>query len=148
MNKANQIYNVICATCKVLLQVDWLGNQKIHKICDQDLKYLGEARTIEQFFKRYIEVIKDNILKNVSNINDVEWSIKYYDETISKHLLYIEVCKILEIFIKKELIKSSPNYEYMINNIVIDHRKSIIVEITNRSKIINISILNVESFLC
>jgi hypothetical protein len=148
MNKANQIYNVICATCKVLLQIDWFGNQKIDKICDQDLKYLGEARTLEQYFKRYTEIIKDNILKNVSNINDVEWCIKCYDEHIANHLLYIEVCKILEIFIKKELIKSYPSSEYMINNHIIDHKKSIIVEITNKSKIINISVINVQQFLC
>jgi hypothetical protein len=147
MTPATNIYQIVYATCKVVLKVDWLGYQEIHKICDQDLKYLGEARTIELYFQRYIEVIKDNILKNVSNINDVVWSIKCYDERISEHLLYIEVCKILEKFIKKQLIKSHPNRADMINHCHMDHRKSIIVEITNKGKLINISVLNVDPVL-
>jgi len=147
MNNQDQLYETICSTCKVLLQFDWLGNQNICRIQDEDLKYLGKARTIDQYFKRYIECIKENILKNINNINHVEWSIKCYDETISQHLLYIEACKLLDSFIKKEFIKCNPNRISMINNMDIDHRKSIIVEITNKGELLNISVLNVQQFL-
>lgn len=68
MNKTNQIYKVVCATCKVLLQVDWFGNYKINSISDKELQYIGEATNVEQYFKRFIEIIKDNVLTMLNGI--------------------------------------------------------------------------------
>lgn len=106
MTNIVKTYQIFAATCKVLSRIDWLGNHNIHSVTEKDLQYIGKASNIEQYLKRFIEIIKDRVIKNVSNINTVRWTIKGFDETISLHLLMREVSKILDNFMKIELTKN------------------------------------------
>ena len=92
-------YQIISATCKVLAKIDWTGNYVLDKISDKELQFIGEARTPEQYFRRFIEIVKDLVLKKISNINSVKWNVKGFDETISLHYFVREIGKILEKFI-------------------------------------------------
>ena len=147
VNNVTKTYQIFAATCKVLSKIDWLGNHHIHSVTEKDLQYVGKAKNIEQYLNRFIEVIKERVLKNVSNINTVRWNIKGFDETISLHILIREVGKILEKFIKLELTKKYPHYAYHIDKHNINFNKTIVIEITNNDKIILIANLTVEPFL-
>lgn len=147
MTELVKTYQIFAASCKVLSRIDWLGNHHIHSVTEKDIQYIGEARNVNQYFRRFIEVIKERVLKNVSNINTVKWNVKGFDETISLHFLIREVGKILEKFIKAELTKKYPYYSYNINNHNINFDKTIVVEITNNDKIICIANITVEPFI-
>jgi hypothetical protein len=140
-------YQIFTATCKVISRIDWLGNHNILNISEKDLQYVGEATNIDQYIKRFIETIKDHVLKNVSNITTVRWNIKGFDETISLHFLLREVGRILEKFIKLELTKKYPQFAQNINDTNINFNKTIVIEITNNDKIIFTANLTVEPFL-
>ena len=140
-------YNIITATCNVLAKIDWFGNYTIHKITNKDLQYIGNAKNIEEFINRFIEIVKDNVLKKVSNINSIRWNIRGFDETNGFHFLIKEVGKILEQFIKLELTKKHPYYAYEINKHNTNFDKTIVVEITNNNKIIFIANISVEQFI-
>jgi len=147
MTELVKYYQTFAATCNLQANIDWLGNYKINKITNQELKYLGEARNIEQYMKRLVEVIKDNVLKNVSDINTVKWNIKGFDENISLHFLVREVSKILDKFMKKKLIQKYPYIANNINKSYIDFNKSLVIEITNNNKIIFLANISIQSFL-
>jgi hypothetical protein len=140
-------YQIISASCKVLAKIDWSGNYIIDKISDEELQFLGEAKTPEQYFKRFIEIVKERVLKKLSDINYVKWHVKGFDETISLHYFTREVSKILEKYIKLELTKKYPQFVHHINNHKIDFNKTLIVEITNNDKTIFIANINVEHFI-
>jgi hypothetical protein len=140
-------YQIISASCKVLAKIDWSGNYIIDKISDEELQFLGEAKTPEQYFKRFIEIVKERVLKKLSDINYVKWHVKGFDETISLHYFAREVSKILEKYIKLELTKKYPQFVHHINNHKIDFNKTLIVEITNNDKTIFIANINVEHFI-
>ena len=140
-------YQIISASCKVLAKIDWSGNYIIDKISDEELQFLGEAKTPEQYFKRFIEIVKERVLKKLSDINYVKWHVKVFDETISLHYFTREVSKILEKYIKLELTKKYPQFVHHINNHKIDFNKTLIVEITNNDKTIFIANINVEHFI-
>jgi hypothetical protein len=63
MTDITKTYQIISATCKVLAKIDWTGNFILDKITDKELQYLGEASTLIQYFKRFIELVKDHVLK-------------------------------------------------------------------------------------
>ena len=46
---------------------------KINSISNKDIQYIGQAKNIEQYVKRFIEIVKDNVLKNVSDINSIKF---------------------------------------------------------------------------
>ncbi len=140
-------YQIISATCKVLAKIDWTGNYILDKITDKELQYLGEARTPVHYFKRFIELVKDHVLKKISNINSVKWNVKGFDETISLHYFVREIGKILEKFIKLELTNKYPQFAHDINKRNIDFNKTLVVEITNNDKTIFIANITVEPFL-
>ena len=140
-------YQIISASCKVLAKIDWSGNYIIDKISDEELQFLGEAKTPEQYFKRFIEIVKERVLKKLSDINYVKWHVKGFDETIRLHYFTREVSKILEKYIKLELTKKYPQFVHHINNHKIDFNKTLIVEITNNDKTIFIANINVEHFI-
>lgn len=140
-------YQVFAATCKVLSRIDWLGNHHIHSVTEKDLQYVGQATNIDQYLKRFIEIVKERVIKNISNINDVKWNIQGFDETISLHLLIREVGKILEKFIKIELTKKYPHYAYLIDKNNINFNKTLVIEITNNDKIIFLANITVEPFI-
>ena len=147
MTDFSKTYQIVVASCKVLTRVDWTGNYIIDKITDKELQYIGEARNVQQYLRRFIEIVKDKVLKNISNINFIKWHVKGFDETISLHFLVREIGKILEKFIKLELTKKYPQFAYDINKHNIDFNKTLVVEITNNNKIIFIANLTVEPFL-
>jgi hypothetical protein len=140
-------YQIISATCKVLAKIDWTGNYILDKITDKELQFLGEARSPVQYFKRFIELVKDHVLKKISNINSVKWNVKGFDETISLHYFVREIGKILEKFIKLELTNKYPQFAHDINKRNIDFNKTLVVEITNNDKTIFIANITVEPFL-
>lgn len=140
-------YQIISATCKVLARIDWTGNYILDKITDKELQYIGEARTPEQYFKRFVEMVKDHVFKKLSNINSVKWNVKGFDETISLHYFVREIGKIMEKFIKLELTNKYPQFAHDINKCNIDFNKTLVVEITNNDKTIFIANLTVEPFL-
>jgi len=147
MTDITKTYQIISATCKVLAKIDWTGNFILDKITDKELQYLGEASTLIQYFKRFIELVKDHVLKKISNINSVKWNVKGFDETISLHYFVREIGKILEKFIKLELTKKYKQFAYDINKRNIDFNKTLVVEITNNDKTIFIANVTVEPFL-
>ncbi len=147
VHKFTKTYQIISATCKVLTKIDWRGNYIIDKILDKELEYIGEARNVEQYFKRFIELVKDHVFKKVSNINTVKMNVKGFDETISLHYFVREIGKILEKFIKLELTKKYPQFTHNINKHTIDFNKTLVIEITNNDKTIFIANLTVEPFL-
>jgi len=147
MTHVVKTYQVFAATCKILSRIDWLGNHHIYSVTEKDLQYMGKARNVEQYLNRFIEIIKDRVLKNVSDINKITWNIKGFDETISLHILIREVGKILEKFIKLELTKKYPHYAYHIDKHNVNFNKTLVIEITNNDKIILIANLTVEPFL-
>jgi len=140
-------YQIISATCKVLAKIDWTGNYILDKITDKELQFLGEATTPVQYFKRFIELVKDHVLKKISNINSVKWNVKGFDETISLHYFVREIGKIMEKFIKHELTKKYPQFAHHINTHNVDFNKTLVVEITNNDKTIFIANITVEPFL-
>jgi hypothetical protein len=140
-------YQIISATCKVLAKIDWTGNYVLDKISDKELQFIGEARTPEQYFRRFIEIVKDLVLKKISNINSVKWNVKGFDETISLHYFVREIGKILEKFIKLELTQKYPQFAHNINNHNVDFNKTLVVEITNNDKTIFIANITVEPFI-
>ena len=147
MTDLTKNYQIIATSCKVLANIDWFGYHTIHSITDKEIQYVGEAKNIEQYLKRFIEIIKDTVLKNISNINGIKWNIKGFDETIGLHLLIREVGRILEKFIKAKLIKKYPYDTYNINKHNINFDKTIIIEITNNDKIILIANISLEPFI-
>ena len=147
IEKFTKNYQIISATCKVLVDIDWFGNYKINSISNKDIQYIGQAKNIEQYVKRFIEIVKDNVLKNVSDINSIKWHIKGFDETISLHMFVREVGKILEKFIKSYLKKIYPYYAYHIDNHNTNFDKTIVIEITNNDKRIFIANITVEPFI-
>lgn len=147
MTDISKTYQIISTTCKVLLNIDWFGNYKINKITDKELQYISKARNIEEYLNRLIEIIKDNVLKNVSDINTIKWNVKGFDDTISLHFLVREVSKILEQFIKLELTKKYPHYAYHINKHNTNFNKTLVIEITNNNKTIFVANISVEPFI-
>jgi hypothetical protein len=130
-----------------LAKIDWFGNYTIHKITNKDLQYIGNAKNIEDFINRFVEIVKDNVLKKVSNINSIKWNIRSFDETNGFHLFMKEVGKILEKIIKLELTKKHPYYAYEINKHNINFDKTIVVEIIDNDKIIFIVNISVEQII-
>lgn len=140
-------YQIIAATCKVLSNIDWNGYHTLHNITNKDIQYIGEAKNIQQYLKRFIEIVKDNVLKNISNINDIKWKIKGFDDTIGLHLLIREVGKILEQFIKYKLTEKYSYDAYHISKHHINYDKTIIIEMTQNNEIILIANISVEPFI-
>ena len=147
VNRVTKNYQFLSATCKVLATTDWFGNYIINNITDKDLQYIGESRTVEQYIQRFIEIIKDSVLKNVSDINTIKWKIKGFDETISLHFLIREVGKILEKFIKIELTKKYPYYANQIDKHNTNFYKTLVIEITKNNKTIFIANMSFEPFI-
>jgi hypothetical protein len=147
MNDLIKSYQTFTATCKVLVSIDWFGNYTIQKITDKEIKYIGQSLNVDQYFKRFIEVVKDNVLKNVSNINCIKWNIKGFDEGISLHLLVREIGKIIEKYLKIELTQKYPQFGHQINKKSINFNKTLVVEIYNNDKLIFLSNISVESFI-
>jgi len=147
VNKFSKNYQFVSATCKVLARIDWSGNYILDKVTNKELQYLGESNTVDQYFKRFIELVKEHVFKKISDITSIQWNIKGFDETISLHYFVRETSKILEKFIKLELTKKYPLFSREINKHNIDFNKTIVVEITNHNKIIFIAHLTLESFL-
>jgi hypothetical protein len=147
MSDITKTYPIISATCKVLAKIDSTGNFILDKITDKELQFLSEAITPVQYFKRFIEMVKDHVLKNLSNINSVKWNVKGFDETISLHYFVREIGKILEKLIKLELTKKYPQFAHDINKSNIDFNKTLVVEITNNDKTIFIANITIEHFL-
>lgn len=139
--------NILMATCKVLANIDWFGNYKLYNINEKDFQYVSEATNIEDYFNRFIEIVKDRILRNISDINNIKWDIKGFDESISLHYFVREVAKILEKFIKVKLAKKYPYYAYHIDKHNINFDKTIVIQITNNDKIILLATICIEHFL-
>jgi hypothetical protein len=147
IEKVYHASEIIVATGNVLAKIDWTGKYTDSKLSDQDIQYIGKATNVEQYFKRFIETVKDNILKNIKDINSIKWIIKSFDETINLHILVREVGKFLEKYLKLDLIKKYPQFKHHINKQNINYYKTIIIEITNHDKIIFVANLSVESFI-
>ena len=140
-------YQVFATTCKVISRIYLLGNHHIHNLTEKDLQYVGKSRNVQQYSNRFIEIIKERVLKNVSDINKIRWTINGFDETISLHLIIREVRIILENFIKIELTTKHPHYAYHIDKHNINFNKTLVIKITNDDKIILIANLTIEPFL-
>ena len=147
MSEVVKTYQNIGAKCKFLANIDWIGNYKIHSISEKDIQYIGEARNIDQYLKRFIDLVKELVLKNVSDINTIRWNIKGFDESISLHFLIREVSKILEKFIKIEVTKKYPYLSDRIDKHTTNFNKTLIIEITKNNKIIFLANLSIEAFL-
>jgi hypothetical protein len=114
---------------------------------DKDIRYIEEIKNAETYFKRFEEIVKDKVFKNISNINTIKCHVKLFDENISFHLFVKKVSKILEQFIKDTLTKQYPYYAYHINKHNINFNKTIVVEITDNDKTIFVANLDISPFV-
>ena len=62
--KVTKTYQLITATCNVLYNINWVDNYTLHKITDQDIQYIGQARNLHKYLKQFEETVKDKIFKN------------------------------------------------------------------------------------
>ena len=144
----NQTYQLIVASCKVLYELDWIGNYtNLHTLTDKDIQYISQVKNANEYCKRLEEIVKDRILKNISDINNIKWNVKMFDENISFHIFIKEIGKKLEQFIKDTLTKKYPYYANHINKCNIDYNKTIIVEIFNNNEIIFVANLDIRPFI-
>lgn len=147
IRNVTKTYQLITATCNILYNIDWIGNYTLHKITDQDIQYMGQARNLHEYLKRFEETVKDKIFKNIPNINSIKWNVKMFDENISLHLFVKQIGKIIEQFIKDTLTKQHPYYADYIRKHNIDFNKTIVVEITNNNKTLFVANLDIHPFL-
>ena len=47
--KVTKTYQLITATCNVLYNINWVDNYTLHKITDQDIQYIGQARNLHKY---------------------------------------------------------------------------------------------------
>lgn len=144
MNKPLQL---VVANCEVFYDMDWIGNYTDYALTDKDIQYIGQVKNTKEYCKRFEEIVKDSVLKNISDINNIKWNVKMFDENINFHIFVKEIGKKLEQFIKDTLTRKYPHYANHINKCNIDYNKTIVVEIFNNDKIIFVANLDIPPFI-
>ena len=118
-------YDMYCVTCDLLLDVNMLGYPVLRDVLHTNIRLINDITNMNQFMMRIVELIKDNILRNMRDISKIRWNIKCFDECVSLHWLIKDVARVLEKYIK-HIVHIPP----------INLDKTIVIDITNNEKII------------
>ena len=129
-------YNMYCVTCDILFDIDMLGYPMLHDVLHTNIKLMHAMSSIKQYVMRLVELIKDNILRNIHDISKIKWNVKCFDECVSLHWLIKDVAIILETYIK-QIIPIPP----------INLNKTIVIDITNNKHIIFMCCISLDELI-
>ncbi len=129
-------YDMYCVNCDILVDVNMFGYPVLRDVLHTNMQLINTITNMNQFMMRIVELIKDNILRNIRDISKIRWNVKCFDECVSLHWLIKDVARVLEKYIK-----------HIIHNYAINLDKTIVIDITNNDKIIFMFCISLDGLI-
>jgi hypothetical protein len=123
---------------KVLYNVDLFGNYVNTQIINKELHCVQRTINIEQYINQFIDTVKNNVLRHVSDVTTIKWNITVFDETIRLHCFAKNITNQLLSFMRTKL---------RYNEYVINFNETLVIEIINKKETIFLANLICEHFI-